>query len=256
MREMTPSYSIIQYSADPSKHETLNVGVVVFDPNNGRVLVELASNFQRLQKVFRDSNFEFLSLALEDFVSNLNSVFLEAGDLGEVEKFRRLRSNNLKLTPILPTYANDLEAEKDRLFRALVSEEPMRTRKSPVAASMRKQLKKFQVLELFDRKPEPVVIPRYDLVLKPDLAIRREKYKIIEATRFDEKGHGLEQAGKMALAGRALAKTDRTRLIVVGDFGSQPAGFYNAIKEDLVQSETELFRLEELSQLADSVRLH
>lgn len=256
MQEMGLKYTIVQYRADPMRQEMLNVGVILFDASTGQVEARAATGFSRLQKAFSGLNVTFVKFALDDFVQQVRDRFLSSGSFQAIEDFRRLRSNNLHITPLLPTFADSIVQEAERLFEELVGDQPVQKRRSSVASKMRSELKRLRVLDLFDRHPEPIRIPRYNFVLKPDLGLRREKLELIAASRFDNADVGLKNMGELAFAGKALAKTERMRLIVVGDFGAQSNDYYNAIKEDLSASNTELFRLEEMNALASRVPIH
>ncbi|MFP4405029.1 hypothetical protein, partial [Rhodosalinus sp.] len=173
-----------------------------------------------------------------------------------LKRFQLMRSNNVRLTPMMPSFGRDGEAEVQRLFEELVGVAPRQPRRTKVSIRLKRELKRLDVLKMFDQNPESISLPRYSLILRPDLGIRREVYNVISAARFDDPERGIEQAGKHALEGRAVHKNLGMKLVVVGDFGEQPVDYFEAIREDLQQANTALYRMDNLEKLAQDYLLH
>lgn len=250
------SYAIVQFLPDPDRQEGINLGILLYDEDEQRVHVRFSEDLSGKFRGSNDINKSFVFVALEELQYRLKREVEKQPSIEALKRFRAMRSNNVRITPFLPVFAYDFDEEVQRLFEALVGDSKKKTRKQRVSIKLKSGLKKLNVLEKFDQHPDPVSLPRYRLKLKPDLAIRRERYNLIEAARFDEPERGLEQAGRHALAGRALRENLNMSLIVVGDFGSLPNDYFAAIKEDLERSDTQLFRVDRLDDMATQFTLH
>lgn len=253
------SYAAIQYSSNPERFEALNVGVVIYDHTSNRLSSKITSDFSRVSKLFGKVNKTFLKLSLDDFVARVRSEVATGGHEA-LQKFKNSRSNNLCLTSFFPVNASSLEDAQQLLFPELVGEIHSVKRATRVSQKLKYGLKELSILKRFDQHPEPVTLPRYNHVIKPDLGIRNDYYQLIEAVRFDDPEQGFKETGSHALAGRALyASHMSSRLVVVGDFGEQPNSFFEAVREDLEAAHTKLYRLDNLKQFVDEIvpsRLH
>ncbi|RKF13468.1 DUF3037 domain-containing protein [Roseovarius spongiae] len=256
MKRSQTSYSIVQFFPDSVREEGLNLGVLLYDADKERVLSRFSSDFSRIMKSSAAINKSFLNIAIDELKSRIDREIAKKPAFESLKRFQSMRANNIRLTPFLPTFAEDAEIEIERLYDDLVGDVERKPRKSKVAVKLKRELRRLNLLDRFDQNPQPISLPRYNLKLRPDLAIRRERYNLIEASRFDEPERGLEQAGKHALAGRALMKNLGMQLVVVGDFGEQSNDYVAAIKEDLARSNTSLFLINELGELAKRYTLH
>lgn len=250
MRGGDISYAAIQFSANPEKFESLNVGVVLFDHETKEIAAQVTKDFSRVSKVFGKVNKTFLKIALDDFVSRIRSEMV-TGNGEKLDLFRKSRVNNLLLTPFRPVSAESIHDAQQFLFQELVGSHTPKKRATRVARKLKDGLNELSILKNFDQSPDPVTLPRYNYVIRPDLGISNMHYQLIEAVRFDDAESGFSAAGAHALAGRALASNNMSsRLVVVGDFGEQPNGFYQAVKEDLEAADTKLFRMDDLQSFA------
>lgn len=250
------SYAIIQYSPQPERFEAANVGIVVFDHAKKLILSRLSTDVTRVKRLHKDVNKAFILAAMSDFVSRLKYEFVKSDSLHELQVFREKRSNNFSLTPIVPVIGENLKNELHALFVDLVGDPSKSLRSERVSTKLRAALRSEGVIQLLDKRPEPVSIERYGVFLKPEYGFQNGHYNLVDAARFDNAEQGLAEAGKRALEGRALAESLDSRLVVIGDFGDQPNGFYEAIRDDLARANTKLYRIDDLRPFADSVRLH
>ena len=53
-------YSLIQFCPDPSRLEGVNIGVLLFSPENGKLKFRLTENNRRIRKVFGKQDWDFL----------------------------------------------------------------------------------------------------------------------------------------------------------------------------------------------------
>ena len=247
------SYAAIQFSSAPESFEALNVGVVVFNGQTGEMRAKTTEDFSRLVRFFGAVNNSFIRGALDDFVGRLQSE-LRIGGLRNLESHRISRANNIRLTKFMPVFSLDIETAQESLFSELVGRDKPKKRSTRVGRRLKDGLTEMGILKHFDLNPETVTLPRFGVTLKPDLGIKKEKYTLIEAVRFDDPENGFAAAGMHALAGRALTKNNfNFQLVVVGDFGEQSEGFYNAVKEDLNLSNIPVFRLDSLPNFAAEI---
>lgn len=250
------SYTIVQFLPDPDRQEAVNLGVLLYDADTARIFSRFVQDTSKIAARCVGSNKNFLNIAVGELKKRVDHGRYKSMSFDELKKFQSGRSNNIRLTPLLPTFSRDVEAEVERLFEALVGEADAVPRRPKVATRLRAGLRQLHALKYFDLRPEPVSLPRYNLVLRPDLAIRKSQLNLIEAARFDEPDIGISQAGKYALSGKALHSNLGMRLIVVGDFGAQSEDYYRAIKQDLEAANTKLYRMDQLSDLTRDFTIH
>lgn len=256
MSKSRASYAILQYSPQPERFEAVNVGVVVFDRTKQRVMSKISEDLSRVKRLYKDVNKVFVREAIADFVLRLEYEFSAASNPRALEVFRDKRSNNFSLTPIVPVIGEDLDEQLAEFFVELVGEPVRAPRSERVSSKLRSALRSEGVIQLLDKRPEPVSIERYGVFLRPEYGFQNGHYNLVDAARFDSPDQGLAEAGKRALEGRALAESLNNRLVVIGDFGDQPKDFYEAIRDDLERASTKLYRLDDLGAFAQSVRSH
>ena len=254
MNKSRASYAIIQYSPQPERFEAVNVGVVIFDHSKNQIISRLSSDVARLKRLHKDINKAFVLTAMSDFVSRVEYEFAKSDGVERLRVFREKRSNNFGLTPIVPVLNDNLNDELQALFVDLVGDTLKSSRSERISTKLRSALKSEGVIQLLDKRPEPVSIERYGVFLKPEYGFQNGHYNLIDAARFDSSEQGLAEAGKRALEGRAIAESLNNRLVVIGDFGDQPNGFYEAIRDDLNRAKTKLYRMDDLKFFAETVR--
>ena len=131
--ERALAYHVLRYEPNLVRDEWVNIGVLVFDPASGERrlrLIEEAVEFARVRRLHPQAD-EALLRALRD---DLEDRFARAGELfggnGEAHaggngradwlkllgKLDDTLSNALQLAPQKGVYANDLDAEAERLY--------------------------------------------------------------------------------------------------------------------------------------------
>lgn len=254
MNKYSASYTIIQYSPHPERHEFINVGVIIFDNSNRISMPMVSHDFARAKKFFKGLNSSFLKLALDDFIERITFEFSKDGGSNQLNNFLSNRVNVFQATSVLPIVASNLHMELENLYDQLVSSPPAIKRSMRVGVKLSNALSKEGVLPFLDKKPEVVYIEKYDVKIRADYGYQNGVYNLIDSAKFDESEKGLAEAGKRSLEGRILAESLDRRLVVVGDFGDQPNSYFHAIREDLERANTKLFRLDEIRELANEIK--
>jgi hypothetical protein len=257
MEDIRLFYSIIQFSPFPERFEYMNAGVAVFEKRGLRVAVKLADDLTRVRKVFGEINATFLKAALHDFSQRVIMHFSRASSSvssGGIEEFNSKRAELFRLTPLNAVAGDYPDVVAGKLFDELVAWRGDSKKIDRVNTLLTNAFRDAGVLSLLDRRPEPVHIAQYDVSIQADYGYQNGVYNLIDAARFDNPQRGLAEAGKRVLEGKALHEMLSNRLIVVGEFGSQPARFIDNLRGDFESVGAKLFRLEEVDELAKEIR--
>ena len=119
---------ILRYTADPIRDEWLNIGVLVFDPATGdhaARVIEEEKEFARLRRMQPQSDEEVIRRTREHlddqfggFVRQFRAdASANAKDFQKlIEKWEGTLSTGIQLSPQRGVYAEDLQAEADRLY--------------------------------------------------------------------------------------------------------------------------------------------
>lgn len=122
-------YSVVQYVPDRFRAEAVNVGLVLLQLEPHAIRSRMTDNFDRVQRLFRSArrdlkNLEFSIASLNNRVENSPCEFRTEKELSA---FAASRANDLRLTHPRLTMLENLEADFERLFSALVEEPPIPT---------------------------------------------------------------------------------------------------------------------------------
>ncbi len=122
------AYHVIRYMPNLIRDEWVNIGVLLFDPESGRVLRRIVEEPAELARVRRlhpaaDENL------LRGLAEELDAQIAAPGKtpLEQIVRIRETLSNSVQLGPQKGLLTEDLEAELDRLYRDQV--EPPRYRR-------------------------------------------------------------------------------------------------------------------------------
>ena len=171
MNKSHASYAILQYSPQPERFEAVNVGVMIFDHVKKRVISRVSNDLSRVKRLYKEVNKVFVLNAIGDFVSRVEHEFASAKSLQELQLFREKRSNNFHLTPIVPVISDDLDDQLSELFLDLVGDPIKAPRSERVSSKLRSALRSEGVMQLLDKRPEPVSIERYGVFLRPEYGL-------------------------------------------------------------------------------------
>ena len=254
MNDNSMSYSIVQFSPRPERFEFVNVGVLVFDHRNARVISRLSNDFARVRKFFEDASPSFLKMALRDFAERVEYEFGKKSFEISADEFNSKRAGIFQITPVLPVAGKNPEKIAEGLFGVLVEAKTQHKRVQQISTRLTAAFREVGVLPLLQKRPKAVLIEKWGVNIKADYGYQNGVYNLIDAARFDDAERGLSEAGKRVLEGRALAETLEHRLVVVGDFGDQPETYVRNIKEELADAGARLFTLDEIHVLADEIR--
>ena len=254
MSNIDLSYSIVQFSPRPERFEFVNVGVLVFERQQRRIVSKLSSDFGRVRKFFGDASPSFLKVALEDFSDRVEYEFGRREFSISSEEFNSKRAGMFQITPVLPISGKNASEVAANLFSDLVEAKVKHVRVERVSTRLTTAFKDAGVLSLLERRPKAVRIEKWGVSVKADYGYQNGVFNLIDAARFDESERGLAEAGKRVLEGRALAETLEHRLVVVGDFGDQSNSFVDSLRDEFVKARAKLFTLDEVDILAAEIR--
>ncbi|MGO7339714.1 DUF3037 domain-containing protein [Rhizobium johnstonii] len=255
MESMKLFYSIVQFSPFPERFEYVNLGIVVFDNHQGKVVVRLSDDFGRVKKFFGDFNATFLRSAVHDFSQRVVHHFSRPATAAtSINDFNSKRADLFRLTPMNAVAGERAGDVADKLFMELVAWHGQAKKIERINALLTSAFRDAGVLALLDKRPEPVHIEQYGVNVQADYGYQNGVYNLIDAARFDNPQRGLAEAGKRILEGKALSEMLGKRLIVVAEFGAQPDRFVENLRGDFESVGAKLFRLEEIDKLSEEIR--
>lgn len=118
-------YSILQYVPDLERAEGVNVGVVLFCPEEGFLRAKTSDDNDRVLRFFGErADLDLRRLAVFKLAFE-ERIAAEAGRMKTLEDFQQFiatRANHLRLTPPRYIKVTDAEAELESLFALLVEE--------------------------------------------------------------------------------------------------------------------------------------
>lgn len=247
-------YSIVQFSPFPERFEYVNVGVVVFEAQ-GKVVVKLADDFSRAKKFFGEINATFLKGALHDFSQRVVFHFSRPAITStRIDDFNAKRADLFRLTSLNAVSGSRPDAVAEKLFNELVAWHAHSKKIERINTLLTSAFREAGVLSLLDKRPDPVHIEQYGVNVQADYGYQNGVYNLIDAARFDNPQRSLAEAGKRVLEGKALSEMLGKRLIVVGEFGSQPDRLVDNLRSDFESVGAKLFRLEEVDELSAEIR--
>jgi hypothetical protein len=131
---------ILRYTADPVRDEWLNIGILLFDLENGdhvARVIEEEREFARLRRLQPSADEEVIRRTrdyVDDHFTSLVQQF-RANSFASVKEFQKLiakwegtLSTGIQLSPQRGVLAKDLQVEADRLYSEHVGLERYRTR--------------------------------------------------------------------------------------------------------------------------------
>jgi hypothetical protein len=121
--ERACAYRILRYTPNLVRDEWVNIGVLVFDPASGERrlrLIEEQEEYNRVRRLHPQADEALLRALrddLEDRFQSASAVNSAAGGWQQLlAKWDETLSNALQLAPQKGTFANDLDAELERLY--------------------------------------------------------------------------------------------------------------------------------------------
>ncbi len=254
---MQGSYALVQFSPVPERMEFLNVGVVLTVPQAQFIGVRFAESHGRIDRFFQHPQSSFLQHAKQGLSRRLALEFGKGFEA--LKSFAAKRANELRVSPFLPIAVDEPQIALDRLFDELVGEDKVQSRRPRMARVLKEAFVKASVFGLVEEKPDPVELPELGISIKAPFGYQNGAYNLIDGMQFSaDPGEALEKAGKRALEGAQLWKQSQRdgppkRLVVVGDFSDKPNSFYEAVHEQLGNSQVRLYRLDHIGPLVEDI---
>jgi hypothetical protein len=112
------AYHVVRYTPNLVRDEWVNIGILLFDPANGRLvqrLLEEPAEFARVRRLHPAANEDLLRRLSDDFASQ--SGFSGENPQAYIARLEQTLSNTIQLSPQKGLLAEDLEAELERLYR-------------------------------------------------------------------------------------------------------------------------------------------
>lgn len=112
------AYHVVRYMPNLVRDEWVNIGILLFDPDSGRLLqrlVEEPGEFARVRRLHPNAD--------EELLRRLSDVFTPQSPAGEtnpatyIGRLEQTLSNTVQLSPQKGLLADDLDTELDRLYR-------------------------------------------------------------------------------------------------------------------------------------------
>jgi hypothetical protein len=128
-KRLNCAYQVVRYAPNLLRDEWVNVGVVLFDSEGGRVvrrLIEEQSEFARVKRLHPQADENLLRRLPEEFEAQLTATNGDA--LRQVARLNDTLANAVQLSPQHGLFAEDLDAELDRLYHVHVEPPPAERR--------------------------------------------------------------------------------------------------------------------------------
>jgi Protein of unknown function (DUF3037) len=216
-------YSLIQFCPDPSRLEGINIGVLIYSPESGKLKFRLTENNQRIRKVFGKQDWDFLNRAKESVEHRLETErFATVSDL---ESYISKRANLIQLTPLRPIRISEIEHDVLALYKRLVG--PDRAERKPRIATHLSQRFFEAGVEGLVEKSVSVEIPDFDKPIRVPFGYQNGRFNLISPIQFRPDAEDiLTKAGKSAIEGQLLYKNrdpklGDMRLVVVAKFAEK-----------------------------------
>ena len=146
-------YRVLRYSPNAIRDEWVNIGVLLEHAADGRLgmrLIEEPSEIARVRRLHPQADESFLRALPTEFESRLGGPAAEAS--AHLAKLDDTLSNALQFSPSHGTYAEDFDAELDRLYRDHVAPPPRA--RGGIAESTRAWIK-ARINDVFLRRRVP-----------------------------------------------------------------------------------------------------
>jgi hypothetical protein len=115
-------YSLIQFCPDLSRLEAINIGVLIYCPEAGRLEFLLTHSNERIRVVFGEQDWDFVNRARESVESHLRLGF---DTVTTLESYISSRANVIQLTPLRSLIMGEIILEIAYLYRRLVDVEAL-----------------------------------------------------------------------------------------------------------------------------------
>lgn len=116
-------YSLIQYMPDPSRLEAMNIGVLLFSPDQGYLEVQMLTDTRRISRFFgSEIDRDWIKSQQAAFANRVRLEGKSFGGLEDLQGFMATRANEIRLTTPRPMKVTRAAQELNQLFDKLVAE--------------------------------------------------------------------------------------------------------------------------------------
>jgi hypothetical protein len=216
-------YSLIQFCPDPSRLEGINLGVLVYSPDDGRLVFRLTQSDQRIRKVFGQQDWDFIDRVRESVQSRLQSEKFET--VHDLESYIAKRANVVQLTPLRPLKIGEIDQEVSALYRRLVESERV-ARQPRISTYLSRKLIEAGVEGLV-KKSISIEIPTLKQPIRVPYGYQNGRFNLISPIQFNpDQEDILTKAGKSAIEGQLLYQNPDPllgdlRLVVIARFAAR-----------------------------------
>ena len=250
-------YSLVQFCPDPSRLESVNIGVVLYSSSEKKLQVRISPSVQRIRRCFGKQDWNLLNRARTAIESQLRSErFLSIDDL---DAYIAKRANIIQLTQPRPMRITDLEADTIALHRRLVEPEPVGTTPG-VLGFLKRRLFEAGVAGLVE-KFVSVEIPDIKKSIRVPYAYQNGWFNLISPVQFESDAEAIfSKTGKSAIEGQLLynerhPSRGEMRLVVVTDFDEKiETSTRNFVKKTFEEHNVLLYSFEDLSPLVEDIK--
>jgi hypothetical protein len=250
-------YSLIQFCPDLSRLEGINIGVLIYSPEEKRVRCRFTKSNRRITQCFGKQDRSYIVGAKSAAKERLQrQVFATKGELAE---FINKRANGIQFTELRFLKTADMNNEVDRLFERLVVSEGT-SRRIRIDRQLGEKLSEYGVEGLVEKSVN-VELPNISESIQVPFAYQNGRFNLIAPVQFSPDGRDLlSKTGERAIEGQLLYETPdpergKLRLVVVAQFPP----LFNDSREEYVKSVLEkhnvqVYNLENLEPLIQDIK--
>lgn len=258
MKDQAAYYSLVQFCPDQSRLEGVNIGVVLYLPNEKRVLVEMTRSHSRIRRLFGNQDWRLFHRAKSSVQNQLtHQQFLT---LEELEAYISKRANAVQLTSPRPIRVITPQTSIRELYNRLV-EDNQAEHKERIDVCLTRKFTEAGVLNLV-KKPVAIEIPEIKATIRVPYGYQNGRFNLIEPVQFDTNPDIIiAKASKNAIEGQLLySRRDPTlgnmRLVVVANFDREIENSTREfVKRTLANHDVKLYSFDDLNPLVDDIRL-
>jgi Protein of unknown function (DUF3037) len=178
-------YSIIQYCPDPSRLESVNVGVALFSPELRFLRAKFGRSRTRISQLFGRQDWEFVELQKAAIEARLAQEQEAFKTLEEFQGYIARRANALVMTDPRMVKVEEPERELDQLLRRLVTSKRESVRRAAQATKeLGTLLERAGIVSLL-RPNVTVHPPSLPKPFKAPFAYQNGKLNLIEPVQFE-----------------------------------------------------------------------
>jgi hypothetical protein len=255
-------YSLIQYCPDLGRHESANVGVLVFCPDLGFLDAIVTRNNARIIEFFGNHghNWRQINSYKKGIVNRLKAESSEIKDFEGLKRFIDSRANLIQITD--PRSMTIVEPEKDlhSLFEEFFGADEKREKRENLRNRFMDGVNSAGIQKKIKRDLR-VHVPVMNREIEVPFGYQNGRFNLITPVRFESKDadQSFRTACKYAVEGRSLFNHEDDelgplQLLLIGKFRSQDEDTYNVVKRTCDEGNVRLFRSTDMFRLMDEIQ--